>query len=70
MAGLLSITGMSAPIAAAIGSLYGEEAGNAFLPLWRKHIGFFMAYILGLVAEDAAAQEQGWLRRWPPKAPE
>lgn len=48
----------SQDLAAAIGSIYGDAAGTAFLPLWRKHIGFFLAYTMGLVAEDSAAQDQ------------
>lgn len=34
----------SQDIAGAIGSVYGKDAGDAFLPLWRKHIGFFVDY--------------------------
>src|SRR5262245_6683042 len=30
----------SVDIARAIGSVYGKEAEEAFLPLWRRHIGF------------------------------
>ena len=30
----------SVDLAKAIGSVYGEDAEKAFLPLWRKHIGF------------------------------
>ena len=34
----------SQDLAGAIGSVYGKDAGDAFLPLWRKHIGFFVDY--------------------------
>ncbi len=34
----------SQDIAGAIGSVYGKDAGDAFLPLWRKHIGFVVDY--------------------------
>jgi hypothetical protein len=34
----------SQDIAGAIGSVYGKDAGAAFLPLWRKHIGFVVDY--------------------------
>jgi len=44
-------------VAAAIGSIYGDAAGEAFLPLWRKHIGFFIDYALALVQKDAKAQQ-------------
>lgn len=46
----------SQQIAAAIGSIYGEEAGEAFLPLWRTHIGFFLNYALATMAGDTAGQ--------------
>ena len=36
----------SQDIAKAIGSVYGDAAGEAFLPLWRKHIGFFVDYTM------------------------
>lgn len=48
----------SQELATAIGAIYGEEAGDAFLPLWRKHIGFFIAYTLALVEADSTAQAQ------------
>ena len=31
----------------AIGSIYGKAAGDAFLPLWRKHIGFLRRLPVG-----------------------
>jgi hypothetical protein len=34
----------SQDLAGAIGSVYGKDAGDAFLPLWRKHIGFVVDY--------------------------
>ncbi len=46
----------SQDIAAAIGSVYGEEAGAAFLPLWRKHIGYFIDYTLALIADNGNAR--------------
>lgn len=46
----------SQQIAAAIGSVYGEEAGEAFLPLWRTHIGFFLNYALATMAGDTSGQ--------------
>ena len=45
-------------ISEAIASVYGEPAGEAFLPLWRKHIGFFVDYTTGLAAKDAAKQDK------------
>ncbi|RME50552.1 MAG: hypothetical protein D6790_21080, partial [Caldilineae bacterium] len=48
----------SQDLAAAVASVYGEEAGDAFLALWRKHIGFFVDYVLALSAQDNKAQQQ------------
>jgi hypothetical protein len=48
----------SQEIANAIGSVYGDSAGQAFLPLWRKHIGFFVDYTKGLGANDQAAADK------------
>jgi hypothetical protein len=48
----------SVDIANAIGSIYGESAGRAFLPLWRKHIGFFVQYTTGKAKRDARMVEK------------
>jgi hypothetical protein len=53
-----SLDSNSQDIAAAVGSVYGEEAGAAFLDLWRAHIGFFVNYTTGVATGDTAAQEQ------------
>ena len=37
----------SVDISKAIGAVYGADAEKAFLPLWRKHIGFFVDYTTG-----------------------
>ena len=42
----------------AIGSVYGEGAGTAFLELWRKHIGFFVDYTNGVAKKDKPAQDK------------
>ena len=44
----------SQALADAVASVYGEEAGQAFLPLWEKHIGFFVNYTKGLATGDRA----------------
>jgi hypothetical protein len=46
----------SQDLAAAIESVYGAEGGDAFLKLWRAHIGFFVDYTLAKATgdEDAA----------------
>jgi PBP1b-binding outer membrane lipoprotein LpoB len=48
----------SVALSAAIGSVYGEDAGISFLELWRTHIGFFVDYTLGVAGDDDAAQQQ------------
>ncbi|MDQ3954608.1 MAG: copper amine oxidase [Actinomycetota bacterium] len=45
-------------LAAAIGSVYGPEAENQFLDLWRAHIGFFVDYTLGLATDNSAMQKK------------
>jgi hypothetical protein len=47
----------SVAIAQAIGSVYGPEAGAAFLPLWRKHIGFVVDYTVATASGDMARQD-------------
>lgn len=44
-------------ITAAMGSVYGAEAGKAFAPLWEKHIGLFVDYTTGLAGKDKAKQD-------------
>jgi hypothetical protein len=47
----------SMDLAASIGSVYGEPAGEAFLELWRTHIGFFVDYTTARAGGDEAGQE-------------
>jgi hypothetical protein len=42
----------SVALSQAIGSVYGAGAGEAFLALWRKHIGFIVDYTTGVAAKD------------------
>ena len=42
-------------LADAVGGIVGAEQGDAFLELWRQHIGFFVDYTLGVATEN---QEQ------------
>ncbi|MGH7718775.1 MAG: hypothetical protein ACREON_08030 [Gemmatimonadaceae bacterium] len=44
----------SVDLSKAIGSVYGNDAGTAFLALWRKHIGFVVDYTTGVATNDAA----------------
>jgi hypothetical protein len=48
----------SVAIADAIGSVYGKDAGDAFLPLWRTHIGFFVDYTMATAKMDMAGKEK------------
>jgi hypothetical protein len=48
----------SVAISKAIGSVYGGEAEQAFLPLWRRHIGMVVDYTVGAAAGDRAKQDR------------
>ena len=48
----------SIDIAQAIGSVYGAGAEQAFLPLWRKHIGFVVDYTVGVATKDDAKKNK------------
>ena len=48
----------SQAIAAANGSVYGQAAADAFLPLWRKHIGFLVDYTQAVAAGDMAKKQK------------
>jgi cytochrome c556 len=45
----------SQALADSITSVYGKAAGDQFLALWRKHIGFFVDYTKGQATKDSAA---------------
>jgi hypothetical protein len=53
-----ALDGNSRDIARAVGSVYGADAEQAFLPLWRRHIGFFVDYTTGVATRDAARQDK------------
>ena len=42
----------------AVSSVYGDAAGKAFDPLWKKHIGFFVAYTQAIAKGDRAAADK------------
>jgi hypothetical protein len=42
----------SVAISKALGSVYGMDAERAFLPLWRRHIGFAVDYTVGVATSD------------------
>jgi hypothetical protein len=48
----------SVALSKAITSVYGAEAGKAFLSQWRAHIGFFVNYTVGLATKDTKAQKK------------
>ena len=48
----------SVELSKAIGMVYGSGAEQAFLALWRKHIGFFVDYATGVATKDKATQEK------------
>ncbi|HAS12619.1 MAG TPA: copper amine oxidase, partial [Acidimicrobiaceae bacterium] len=48
----------SVALSEAIGSVAGDENAEAFLGLWREHIGFFVDYTLGQATGDQAAVDQ------------
>jgi hypothetical protein len=53
-----ALDGNSVDISKAIGMVYGAGAENAFLALWRKHIGFFVDYTMGVASKDMAKQSK------------
>jgi hypothetical protein len=48
----------SVDISKAIGSVYGPGAEQAFLPLWRQHIGFVVEYTQGVATQDKTKQDK------------
>ncbi|HET8867603.1 MAG TPA: hypothetical protein VFM87_04665 [Agrococcus sp.] len=48
----------SVALSEAIGSLAGAENGEAFLELWREHIGYFVDYAGAIASGDQAAADQ------------
>jgi hypothetical protein len=45
-------------LAASVGAVYGDEAGQAFDPLWKKHIGFFVDYTNGIATDDKTKSDK------------
>ncbi len=45
-------------LSAAIGSVYGEEAGTKFKEIWASHIGFFVDYTVAAKGGDQAGMDQ------------
>lgn len=53
-----ALDGNSIAIGQAIGSVYGADAEKAFLPLWRRHIGFAVDYTVGVATKDKAKADK------------
>lgn len=45
-------------LSAAVGSVYGDEAGAKFKEIWASHIGFFVDYTVAAKAGDKAGMDQ------------
>lgn len=45
-------------LSAAIASVYGQAAGEAFKPIWSSHIGYFVDYVKATAAKDEAGRQQ------------
>ncbi|MBT2582801.1 copper amine oxidase [Planococcus sp. ISL-109] len=45
-------------LSAAVGSVYGDEAGEQFSEIWGSHIGYFVDYVTATASGDEAGQEQ------------
>lgn len=45
-------------LSAAVGSVYGEEAGAQFSEVWNSHIGYFVDYVVATGEGNTEAQEQ------------
>ena len=48
----------SRSLSAAVGSVYGEEAGQKFYEIWNSHIGFFVDYTVAAKKGDKAGMDQ------------
>jgi plastocyanin len=53
-AGMIDLN--SNDLAAAIGSTFGQEAQDAFLPMWRKHVGLADEYTISLASNVTSGQ--------------
>ena len=45
-------------LSAAIGSVYGEEAGNQFKEIWSSHIGYFVDYVTATAENDEEGRKK------------
>lgn len=52
-----ALQGNTDDLTAAIESVYGADAGDAFRAQWEAHIGFFVDYTVGVATDDQAAKD-------------
>ncbi|MBL0389052.1 copper amine oxidase N-terminal domain-containing protein [Tumebacillus sp. ITR2] len=45
-------------LSAAVGSVYGADAGAQFKKIWSSHIGYFVDYVKATAAKDSAGQQK------------
>ncbi|WP_338046814.1 copper amine oxidase [Planococcus halotolerans] len=57
-ASAMALSANTEDLTAAITSVYGEEAGQAFHDMWSAHIGYFVDYVKATGAEDEAAKQE------------
>lgn len=53
-----ALDGNSVALSEAVGSVYGQEAGDQFLELWRSHIGMFVEYATAVAEGDRGGQDK------------
>jgi hypothetical protein len=53
-----TLDGNSVRLADAVASVYDRPAGDAFLELWRKHIGFFVDYTTARATNDTDGMDK------------
>ena len=52
-----ALNGNTRDLAAAMGTLFGPQAGQQFLSLWADHIDQLVSYTAGVAADDAAKRD-------------
>lgn len=45
-------------LSAAVGSVYGEDAGNQFKTIWSSHIGYFVDYVTATAEKDEEGRKK------------
>lgn len=53
-----SLDSNSKDLAAAVASIYGQEAGDKFYQIWNSHIGFFVDYTVAAKKGDKAGMDK------------